>query len=61
LKAGGVANYVLDRRVSIVLGLETPIEMPVASLSSGLFKEKSDGLFDGKAASLLESAEDRSQ
>jgi outer membrane protein OmpA-like peptidoglycan-associated protein len=61
VKAGDVANYVLDRRVSIVLGLERPTEMPVASLSSGLFKEKSDRLFDGKAASLLESAEDRSQ
>jgi len=44
-----------------LLGLETLMDLPVASLSSGLFKEKSDGLGDGKAASLLERAEDRSQ
>lgn len=61
VKAGDVANYVLDRRVSIVLGIETPAEMPVASLSAGLFNEKPDGLFDGKGTDAIESIEEISQ
>ena len=65
VKAGDVANYVLDRRVSIVLGIETPTDMPIASLSSGILESVLEGtsnqLFDGKTGSSLQGVEERSQ